>query len=75
MGEDRVVTYLEQLGYTILAKNYLVHHVGEIDIIARERTEGGSELVCIEVKSWNKDYLPDLSVSLDHRKMNRMRRG
>lgn len=74
LGEDRVVTYLQQLGYTILARNYLVHHVGEIDIIASERMEVGTELVCVEVKSWNSDHLPDLPVSLNQRKMNRMRR-
>ncbi len=34
LGEDAAVTALQQRGFTILARNYSVHNVGEIDIIA-----------------------------------------
>lgn len=45
-GEETVVRYLENNGYTILIKNYRCK-VGEIDIIARD----GADLVFIEVKT------------------------
>lgn len=45
-GEELAVRYLEDLGYTIVERNYRIR-LGEIDIIA----EQGYELVFIEVKS------------------------
>ena len=67
--------YLRDAGYTILVTNYRVHRVGEIDIIAYDKIQPhGRELVCVEVKSWNRDLLQDIMISLHTRKINRMRR-
>lgn len=45
-GENQTVKYLEQLGYTILARNFITYN-GEIDIVAKDR----DEYVFIEVKA------------------------
>lgn len=47
MGELLAARYLLSRGYRILDKNYMIHGVGEIDIIAE--TEG--ELHFVEVKT------------------------
>ena len=44
-GEDLACKFLENLGYTIIERNYFYNH-GEIDIIARD----GDSLVFAEVK-------------------------
>jgi len=46
-GEDKVAHYLTGHGYTILARNFILRHGGEIDIIAR----CGEYLACVEVKT------------------------
>lgn len=46
LGEDIVTKYLEELGYTIVERNFMAIQ-GEIDIIARDK----KELVFIEVKT------------------------
>ncbi len=45
-GEDRAVTFLEQLGYRILERNKR-YPVGEIDVLAKD----GATLVIVEVKA------------------------
>jgi putative endonuclease len=46
LGENLAVTYLEELGYRILERNFRYSRIGEIDIIAQE----GDEVVFVEVK-------------------------
>lgn len=46
IGEDISVRYLEQIGYTIIERNFECKQ-GEIDIIARDK----EELVFVEVKT------------------------
>lgn len=46
IGEDLATKYLENLGYTIIERNFVARQ-GEIDIIARDK----EELVFIEVKT------------------------
>lgn len=45
-GEDAAATFLEKMGYAILARNYRAGR-GEIDIIAKD----GETLVFVEVKA------------------------
>ncbi|MBI2644593.1 YraN family protein [Candidatus Uhrbacteria bacterium] len=46
-GERLAAEYLQNKGYTILEKNFSVHKIGEIDLIAQK----GDEIVFIEVKT------------------------
>ena len=46
-SEDFVAKYLEQRGSKILARNFAVHNVGEIDIICEYK----GKILVIEVKS------------------------
>lgn len=48
IGEDISVRYLQQIGYTIIERNFECKQ-GEIDIIARDKEK--EELVFIEVKT------------------------
>lgn len=45
-GEKETIKYLEKLGYTILAQNFITYY-GEIDIVAKDN----DEYVFIEVKT------------------------
>ena len=47
IGEDLATKYLENLGYTIMERNFVANQ-GEIDIIARDNAK--EELVFVEVK-------------------------
>ena len=59
-GEEFAVAYLEDLGYTILERNWR-YKKAEVDIIAKD----DGILVCIEVKSRSYDYYgpPDASIN------------
>ena len=50
-GEDLAATYLEDLGWKILERNWRYSRIGEIDIVAVEPTGGRGNLVFCEVKS------------------------
>ncbi len=45
-AEKKAARFLKKKGYKIIETNYTVHHVGEIDIIAKD----GETLVFVEVK-------------------------
>ena len=47
LGEDAAVRYLQKQGYRILARNYAVHNVGELDIIAEKE----SDIYVLEVRT------------------------
>jgi putative endonuclease len=53
-GEQLAADYLSAHGYTIIAYNYSVHHVGEIDLIARK----DEFLICTEVKTRSSLLVP-----------------
>ncbi|MCD8082279.1 MAG: YraN family protein [Clostridiales bacterium] len=68
--ESEAVRYLEQNGYTILARNYR-NPCGEIDVIARDRD---GMLVIIEVKYRRDDGYGDPLYAVDMRKQHRISR-
>ena len=63
-GEDAAAGLLRDKGYNILRRNYSVHNVGEIDIIAEKdsdhagglRGSGGRRTVplCLRVSGWSR---------------------
>ena len=72
-GEDEAVNLLISKGYKIVSRNYIIKHVGEIDIIARDK----DYLVFVEVRSKNTknnyaNYPPEESI--DRRKITRLKR-
>ena len=68
-GEDAAVKLLNAMGFTILRRNYVVHNVGEIDIIA----EKDSEIHIVEVRTrLNIGYYPDSVESVAGAKRNRI---
>lgn len=52
-GEQLVVNFLCQNGYTILALKYLLHRNGEIDIIAKK----DNIIIFVEVKTRSSDFV------------------
>ena len=54
MSEDRAVSYIENLGFRIVERNYYARKLGEIDIIAIEN----GVWHFIEVKSAEADFDP-----------------
>jgi putative endonuclease len=65
-GEEIVAAYLEERGFSILARNYLERQ-GEIDLIARK----GTILAFVEVKLRMHDYF-DLGQVITHSKQRKM---
>ena len=66
-GEDAAAGLLKDKGYNILRRNYAVHNVGEIDIIA----EKDEEIHIFEVRTRrNIGYYPDSAESVVVRKRN-----
>ena len=68
-GEDLAVRYLENLGYTIVERNYR-KRIGEIDIIARD----GEYLVFIEVKTRSNRRFGSPFDAVDFRKQQQISR-
>lgn len=66
-GERIAVRYLKRHGYKIIERNYTVHGVGEIDIIAKDKS---GVLVFVEVKRRRKNDFapPSQNVTFDKRK-------
>ena len=68
-GEDSAGKLLEEKGFKILMRNYCVHNVGEIDIIA----EKGSDIHIVEVRTrLNTGCYPDSAESVTGAKRNRI---
>ena len=68
-GEESAEKLLEDNGFKILKRNYCVHNVGEIDIIA----EKDLEIHIIEVRTrLNIGYYPDSAESVTGAKRNRV---
>ena len=68
-GENQAVKLLAEKGYNILMRNYRVHNVGEIDIIA----EKDNDIHIIEVRTrLNLGYYPDSVESVAGAKMNKV---
>ena len=63
LGEEKVCTYLEELGYRIVVRNYRIRG-GEIDIIA----ENGEYIAFVEVKSRKPDSLVTVFEAVNRRK-------
>lgn len=70
-AESCVAGYLSALGYQILARNFTIPRMGEIDIIARR-----GETVCfVEVKARsNPDPFGGMEGCISSRKLRRIRR-
>ncbi len=71
-GENTACTHLEDLGYSILERNFSVPGVGEIDIVARDPKTG--DLVFVEVRERNNANFGTPEDSLDMRKLAKLRR-
>ncbi len=70
-GEDAAAGLLRDKGYNILRRNYSVHNVGEIDIIA----EKDSDIHIFEVRTRrNLGSYPDSAESVMQKKRNRVMR-
>ncbi len=67
MGEDFAVSYLENNGYEITARNYR-SEFGEIDIIAKNR----EVIAFVEVKTRNQSALDRPSAWVDRRKQKKL---
>lgn len=65
LGEKLAADYLKQHGYKILKRNYK-NKLGEIDIIARDKSRG--EIVFVEVKTRSADPYLSGKYSVDRRK-------
>ena len=68
-GEDSAVKLLEEKGFTIISRNYTVHNVGEIDIIA----EKGGDIHILEVRTrQNRGTYPDSAESVTSSKRRKV---
>ena len=70
-GEDAAVNALESKGFAILKRNYAVHNIGEIDIIAEKE----SDIYVFEVRTrLNRGPFPDSAESVIRSKRNKVMR-
>jgi putative endonuclease len=69
-GEERAAAYLEHLGYTILHRQWRLHHQGEIDLVALDPQQ---TLVFVEVKTRQAGQAGSAYESLTSKKASRMR--
>ena len=70
-GEDAAVKALESKGFAILKRNFSVHNVGEIDIIAEKE----SNIYVFEVRTrLNRGPFPDSAESVIRSKRNKVMR-
>ncbi|MBR4429789.1 MAG: YraN family protein [Clostridiales bacterium] len=70
-GEDAAVSSLKSKGFAILKRNYTVHNVGEIDIIAEKE----NDIYVFEVRTrLNRGPYPDSAESVIRTKRNKVMR-
>ena len=70
-GEDAAVNVLESKGFAILKRNFSVHNVGEIDIIAEKKMD----IYVFEVRTrLNRGPFPDSAESVIRSKRNKVMR-
>ena len=70
-GEDAAVNALESKGFAILKRNYAVHNIGEIDIIAEKKMD----IYVFEVRTrLNRGPFPDSAESVIRSKRNKVMR-
>ena len=70
-GEDLAAHYLRQRGMKILVRNY--HSpVGEIDIIALDKSSDGETIVFIEVKTRKTDNFAEPASAIDAHKRRQL---
>lgn len=70
-GEDAAVSVLESKGFAVLKRNYTVHNVGEIDIIAGK----DEDIYVFEVRTrLNRGPFPDSAESVIRSKRNKVMR-
>lgn len=68
-GEQAAVTYLQREGFSILGRNYAVHNVGEIDIIAEKE----DDVYIFEVRTrLNIGTFPDAAESVMYSKRKKV---
>lgn len=68
-GEDAAVSVLKSKGFAVLKRNYTVHNVGEIDIIA----EKDEDIYVFEVRTrLNRGPFPDSAESVIRSKRNKV---
>ena len=68
-GEEAAVKTLEEKGFSVISRNYTVHNVGEIDIIA----EKGGDIHIIEVRTRrNMGAYPDSAESVTDSKRKKV---
>jgi putative endonuclease len=63
LGEEIAVTYLQKKGFSVIEKNYLKKW-GEIDIVARETTDGGEKVRFVEVKAVSYETKQELNKAI-----------
>lgn len=66
-GEDQALTFLEGLGFLIIARNYRTRS-GEIDVVARE----GDEVVFVEVRTKQHTAFGHPFETITHRKQQQL---
>ncbi len=70
-GENIAAAYLKRHGYKIIERNFSVHKVGEIDIIARD----GEYLCFVEVRLRSRDDYGTPAETVNYAKQKRLIRA
>jgi len=74
IGETIAVKHLEALGFKIVEKNWRFSRVGEIDIIAEDKSEDKNILVFIEVKTRSSNLFGTPLESVNEKKFGTMQK-
>ncbi|MCA9040114.1 MAG: YraN family protein [Planctomycetaceae bacterium] len=72
-GERAAARYLRQQGYKIIARNWS-NHLGELDIIAQQKTMDGPVLVFVEVKTRKSTQSGHPHEAVGHHKQSQLTR-
>jgi len=67
-AEEIACQVLTAAGWKILERNFSLHDVGELDVVA----ERNSEIVFVEVRSASTSYLESPAMTVDRRKQSRV---